>query len=76
MQITKQHLEFLEEAKIAFLVNVRWDTYFNDHSGLIALRFGPDRDCIRIYELGDEVGFFAQMIDQKSKTPDATAYER
>lgn len=67
MQITKKHLAFLEEAKAAFEENVRLETYRNKDEEFIALRYGADRDCIQIFELGEEVGFFVQMMD---KAPD------
>lgn len=76
MQITQRHLAFMEEAKTDFEENVRQESYRDENAGLIALRYGPDRDCIMVFELGEEVAFFAQMIAFKSKTPDVKAYER
>lgn len=62
MQITKRHLAFLDEAKAVFEKNVCRETHWNTERDLIALRYGLDRDCINIFELGEEVGFFSQMI--------------
>lgn len=62
MQITKRHLSFLNEAAGVFAGNVQRETFWNNDSDLLALRYGEDRDCIRIFEMGSEVGFFAQMI--------------
>ena len=67
MQITNWHLNFLEESKKAFSENPRYETYRNDNDTLIALRYGVDRDCIQIFELGEEVGFFAQQIGLSPK---------
>lgn len=65
--IYREHLDFMEEAKQAFENNQRLDTYRNDGDTLIALRYGMDRDCIRIYKLGEEIGFFANIM---SKAPE------
>ncbi|MNW32476.1 hypothetical protein D3C74_94190 [compost metagenome] len=61
-QITQEHLTFLKEATEAFEQNERLETYSNKEGTLIALRYGLDRDCIKVLELGNEVAFFAQMI--------------
>lgn len=53
----------MEEAKKAFDENYRLETYRNESDTLIALRYGMDRDCIKIYELGEEVGFFANIMN-------------
>lgn len=64
MQITNKHLGFLEEAKAAFETRPLLETYWNkDDFDLIALRIGEDRDCINIYELGDEIANFVQQMD-------------
>ncbi len=57
------HLEFLEEAKAAFNENSRLETYRNENDSMIALRYGPKRDCIWIYELGSEVAFFHNVAN-------------
>lgn len=62
MQITNRHLKFLEEAKDLFSNNPRASTHRDEDVGLIALRYGLDRDCIWTFELGEEVAFFAQQI--------------
>lgn len=64
MQITRSHLAFMEEAAAAFASNPRWETYQDKDAEYIALRFGMDRDCIKIYKLGEEVGFFANVMDK------------
>lgn len=56
-QITKEHLDFMEAAKKEFENNLHLETYRNESNTLIALRYGMDRDCIQIFELGDKVGF-------------------
>jgi hypothetical protein len=76
MQITQFHLRFLEEATEVFHEDVRRETHINEDGDLIALRYGLDRDCVRIFALDGEVGFFAQMVGRKSKTPDIEAYGR
>lgn len=62
IQIYREHLDFMEEARKAFDENSRLETYRNEDETLIALRYGMDRDCMQIYKLGDEVGFFANMM--------------
>lgn len=64
MQITREHLNFMEEAKTAFEENYRLETYRNENDTLIALRYGMDRDCIQIYKLDGEVGFFANIMNK------------
>lgn len=61
-QITQEHLDFMEEAKKKFENNLRYETYRNESNTLIALRYGMDRDCIQIFKLGDEIGFFANIM--------------
>lgn len=62
-QIYREHLDFMEEARKAFDGNLRLETYRNKDESLLALRYGMDRDCIQIYKLGDEVGFFSNMMN-------------
>ncbi|MGE6376582.1 hypothetical protein [Peribacillus muralis] len=61
--IKPKHLPFLEETKEVFNANSRRETFTSEHGDLIALRFGEDRDCIKMFELGEEVAFFAQQIE-------------
>lgn len=66
--ITKHHLKFVQEAKEAFENNNLLETYWNkDDFDFIALRFGMDRDCVLVYELGDEIANFVQQMDPKPK---------
>jgi hypothetical protein len=62
MQITKYHLDFLQECRQVFDDEIIRTTHISVGDDLIALRYGADRDCIKILELGQEVGFFSQMI--------------
>ncbi|TPE67999.1 hypothetical protein [Halalkalibacterium halodurans] len=62
-QITKAHLDFLEEARKAFQECPRLETYRDDSSQYIALRRGEDRDCIEVLELQNEVALFVQQVD-------------
>ncbi|MFB4258946.1 hypothetical protein ACE106_07270 [Shouchella clausii] len=62
MQITKEHLEFMNSSKKVFAANPQRETHRNEEGTLIALRMGIDRDCINVYELGEEVANFVQMI--------------
>lgn len=61
-QITKEHIDFMEEARRNFLVYPRLDTHRNDDDTLIALRVGMERDCIMIYRLDGYVANFVQQI--------------
>jgi hypothetical protein len=63
MQITKTHLAFVEEASDAFENNPNWYTYINADDSLIALRYGSDRDCVLVYELGFKIANFVQQMD-------------
>lgn len=63
-QITKRHLDFVQEAKEAFEGNPDGYTYRNgDDDSLIALRYGADRDCVLVYELGEKIANFVQQMD-------------
>lgn len=60
--IRPEHLVFLGECIKVFSENARRETHQNEDGSLIALRYGEDRDCIRIFPLGEEIAFFAQQI--------------
>lgn len=62
--IYQQDLDFLEEAKQAFEGNARGETYRNRANTHIALREGPDRDCIEVYELGRKILFAHNVMDK------------
>ncbi|MEF3312575.1 hypothetical protein PV433_27165 [Paenibacillus sp. GYB004] len=62
IQITPEHLAFVEEAARAFEGAPRLETYYNDQKKFIALRYGLDRDCIMVYEFGEEVALFSQQV--------------
>lgn len=61
-QITKEHLDFMDEARYAFLYNPRLETFRNEDNTLIALRRGFDRDCIEIHKLDGRVATFVQQM--------------
>jgi len=63
MQITRETVVFAEEAKEAFKLNPEFRTYRNFDESLIALRIGMDNDCIQVFRLGEDLGLFAQWID-------------
>jgi hypothetical protein len=48
--ITEDVMKFVGKAAKAFEDNPMWETYISD------------RDCIKVYEIGDEIGLFAQWI--------------
>lgn len=68
-QITPTHLAFVDEAAKAFEDHLNWEIYMNKEGDLIALRFGYDRDCIKVYELGEPVGFFVQQVGVRTEYP-------
>lgn len=63
--ITKESLEFLEDAKQSFLKEDQQTTYSNDE--FIALRTGFREDCISIYKLDGEVGMFTEQLPSQHK---------
>jgi hypothetical protein len=76
-QITKESLEFMQEAKEAFENNTDLTTYRDDKEEFIALRSGMFDDCIMIYELGSQVGNFVQQLPRQHKvTLDYDEHER
>lgn len=66
-QITKEALEFVEEAKKAFTENDDFTTYRNKEENFIALRGGMRDDCMTVYELGDPVGNFVEQLPRQHK---------
>lgn len=63
-QITKNHLAFVDHAKRAFENNSVYETFRHPQYGdLLALRMGEDRDCVLVYELGDEIANFVQQME-------------
>ncbi|MFD1335774.1 hypothetical protein ACFQ4N_09460 [Oceanobacillus iheyensis] len=62
-QISKEHLEFVEEAKKEFNSNPLLETYRNGDDSLIALRMGKDRDCVMVYKLNGCVANFIQQLN-------------
>lgn len=69
-QINKKHLDFLEECREAFDSEILRETHFEKGGDLIGLRYGVDRDCIRMFELGEEIALFTKMV----KPTDADEY--
>ncbi|MFC5528431.1 hypothetical protein [Cohnella yongneupensis] len=69
MDITREHLRFLEESKVVFANEPRRETHCNHDLTLIALRYGDSRDCIRIFQLDGEVAFFSNIIDNPTSYP-------
>lgn len=66
-QISKEALEFVNEAKESFISNEKMVTYTDKEKGYIALRTGFREDCIMVYELGNEVGNFTQQLPSQHK---------
>jgi hypothetical protein len=67
MGIKKETLEFIENAKQYFESEegkIVGSTYQDDKLGYIGLRWGLLDNCIKVYELGDEVGFFEDWVDR------------
>ena len=61
-ELHKRHLDFIDNAKKFFEGDHRRVTYFTKSDDLIALRYGDDNDCIRLFELGEEKGFFHNIM--------------
>ncbi|WP_077301515.1 hypothetical protein [Virgibacillus pantothenticus] len=61
-QISKDILNFVEEARQEFDSNPWYETYRNENETLIALRMGVDRDCIVVYRLDGYVANFVQQM--------------
>lgn len=57
LSIYQEDLDFLEEAKKSFQKNARLETYRDKENERIALRYGPDRDCIKVFKLEREILF-------------------
>lgn len=63
----QEDLDFYQEAKEAFENNQRLETYTNNEEEYIALRYGADRDCIKLYKLDGEVAFFNNVMENGRK---------
>lgn len=61
-ELHQRHLYFIERAKVFFEEDHRRVTYFTRDDELIALRYGDDNDCIRLFELGAERCFFHSIM--------------
>ncbi|MGA4718835.1 hypothetical protein [Fictibacillus nanhaiensis] len=67
-QITKNHLAFMKEARKAFEESNLLETYCNkEEFDLIALRYGMDRNCIQVYEIGEDIANFVQQMEPAPK---------
>ncbi|EIT85950.1 hypothetical protein A374_08944 [Fictibacillus macauensis ZFHKF-1] len=62
VQITKRHLDFVEEARKAFEESPRLESYRSSDESLLALRMGAYRDCIDVYNLDGGVANFVQQL--------------
>jgi hypothetical protein len=51
----------------AFEENERIETYRDTDDQFIALRYGPDRDCLMVFELGEEVAFLHNIMSKARK---------
>lgn len=65
--ITKEALEFLNEAREQLKKNPDYTTYRSEKENFIALRTGFREDCITVYELGSPVGNFAEQLPRQHK---------
>jgi hypothetical protein len=65
--ITKEALEFANEAKTRFEVNPELATYLDKDAGYVALRGGMFDDSMLIYELGNAVGNFVGQLPKQDK---------
>jgi hypothetical protein len=65
--ITKEALDFANEAKARFEDSSELVTYRNKESDYIALRGGMFEDSIMIYELGNAVGNFVGQLPRQDK---------
>jgi hypothetical protein len=63
-ELTKEHLDFYQECKEVFERLYKRETHINEEGTLIGLRYGADRDCIRIYDLGPERAFFHNVLEK------------
>jgi hypothetical protein len=64
MGIKRDTLKFVEEAKEHFEKDGKYEGATYHNKDYIALRWGIFDDCLKVYELGEEVGFFEQWLDR------------
>ena len=67
MGIKRGTIEFVDQAKEVFKRDYNLSTYRDEDEGYIALRVGMFDDCIKVFELGDEVGLFEQWCERPTK---------
>lgn len=65
-RIALRHMEFLEEAKGQFKAFEGLQTYRDTERRFIALRDGTNRNDIHIFELGPEVGYFEDQLENSA----------
>lgn len=69
IQISKEHIKFAQSAALLFDGNIQAETLTSNDEDLIALRYGMDRDCVAIYELGKPIANFVQHVSSKTRHP-------
>lgn len=62
--MNKDTLEFVEKCAEAFEKNGDMYTFRDDN--YIGLRYGFDEDCIKVFRIGSEVGFFENWFPTKT----------
>lgn len=72
--MNRDTLLFVEEATRFFNESENHHTYRDSEEEYIALRYGLDRDCIKVYKLDEELEFFEQWCD-KVESPRKSKYE-
>ena len=63
-ELSKEHFVFFEEAITAFEEDEKLETYRDKDNEYIALRRGPNRDCVRVFRLDGEIAFLHNIINK------------
>jgi len=64
--MNRETLKFVEGAKDFFNKSKKHFTYRDKDDEYIALRYGLDGDCIKVYQLGKELELFEQWCDKSN----------
>ena len=65
--MNRETLKFVEDAKDFFNKSNKHFTYRDKDDEHIALRYGLDGDCIKVYRLGEELELFEQWCNKAVK---------
>ncbi|RSL32647.1 hypothetical protein D7Z54_14445 [Salibacterium salarium] len=65
VEVTKTHFRIIQLAAEEFDSDPTLTTWRDPHDAFIALRYGPERDSIYLYELGPAIAIFSGQLQEQ-----------